>query len=282
VSVTKKAILSIDLAALAGTMTYHPGSRLPRHDKQLLERTITLRFLSHLCQFKGLEFSSLCSVEHDPPDVRFTIAGQSYAAELAELLPENRLEKDAIIEKLRRDIVSEISLSERTANQVITISLASDYSSKLRPGRVHSKLARAINAYFEGGVSSTQRIPVPDAIRNSVKQIDVFEEELVMDSRRNDSREPLLVFTAQHTMIVPEDDCPRMVSSVLSRKGLHDLSHPTWLLLWSNHHALSDLRDQIDNAIGNFLRENAMAYERVFHLHLFPHSGATEFPMNTT
>ena len=198
--------------------------------------------------------------------------------ELTELVPENRFEKDAIICKLRSDIISELELGNHTKGFVINIFLADDYVSKMRPGRISTALARALNDFFAKDDSSSSHVEVPTQIESLVTRISVFKEDLTGDSRLKDDREPLIVFGAQSTMLVPEDDCPAIVESRLSRKSLHDLECPTWLILWSHHQALHSLRNELDNVIGHYLRKRPMEYERIFHLHLFAGGGATEFP----
>jgi len=267
---------------MAGTLKFVPGPELPRHDKRLLERTIANTFLTHLSQRDGSAIAALQSNSTDPPDVTFTYNGEPRGMELVEILPENRLEKDSIIRRLRRDIISRLTLSEDTSGFVVTISLTNDYATRIRPGRIDRALADALVHFFDKGDPEANAIDVPDKIQDIVTRISVFREDMTGDPRLQDDREPLIVFGAQSTMLVPEDDCPAMVESRLSRKGLHDLAIPTWLLLWSNHHALASLRDELDNAIGLYLRSHPMNYERVFHLHLFPHSGATEFPNPTS
>ena len=202
--------------------------------------------------------------------------------ELCEILPENRLEKDSIIRRLRRDIISGLTLSENTSGFVITIFLADDHATRIRPGRIDRVLADALASFFDHGDPQAKIVEVPPQIQDIVTCISVFREDMTGDPRLEDDREPLIVFGAQSTVLVPEDDCPEMVESRLSRKGLHDIALPTWLLLWSNHHALASHRDELDNAIGSYLRSHPMNYKRVFHLHLFPQSGATEFPNPTS
>jgi len=201
--------------------------------------------------------------------------------ELSELLPENRLEKDSIILRLRRDIISRLTLSESTSGFVVTISLTNDYAARIRPGRIDAALAEALSKFFEHGDPQANMIDVPTQIQDTVKHISVFRENMTDDPRLEDDREPLIVFGAQSTMLIPEDDCPAIVETRLSRKGLHDQTIPTWLLLWSNHHSLAPLRDEMDKAIGSYLRTRPIPYERIFHLHLYPQSGATEFPNPT-
>ncbi len=275
--VTKKAVISIDLASMAGTLNYVPGPQLPRHDHDLLELTIANTFLAYLSQ---RDASAVADVDKgpDPPDLTFTYNGQFRGIELSELIPENRFEKDDIIRKLRRNVISRLTLGDNTRGCVVTIFLTDDYSTKLRPGRIDSILADALTRFFDRGDSDAKIMEVPDQIHDVVTRISVFREDMKGDPRLEDDREPLILFGAQSTMLIPEDDCPAMVESRLSRKGLHDLDCPTWLLLWSSHHALASLRDELDNAIGCYLRSRPMDYERVFHLHLFPNGGATEFP----
>lgn len=278
----KKAVISIDLASIARTLKFVPGRELPRHNKSLLELTIASTLLPHLSQRDGSAIADLQSNSADPPDVTFTYNGELRGMELSEILPENRLEKDSIIRRLRRDIISRLTLSKNTSNFVVTISLTNDYAKRIRPGRIDRALGDALIRFFDKGDPQANAIDVPDDIQDIVTCITVFREDMTGDPRLRDDREPLIVFGAQSTMLVPEDDCPAMVESRLSRKGLVDLAVPTWLLLWSNHHALASLRDELDNAIGFYLRSRPMNYERVFHLHLFPQSGASEFPNPTS
>jgi hypothetical protein len=277
---TKKAIISIDLAALAGTMRFVPGTPLPRHDKRLLERSLAGFFLAHLSQREGCAFSDVFSSPSDPPDVTFIYAGQRRAMELSELVPENRFEKDAILRNLRRDVLAGLRLGEHTSGFVVTIFLTNDYSARIRPGRIHASLAEALNGFFARNDPVTQSVAVPESVRDIVTRISIFREDLAGDPRLGDPREPLIVFGAQHTILIPEDDCPTIVASRLSRKGRHDLSEPTWLVLWTTHHALDACRNQLDNAIAFYLQRHPVKYERIFHLHLFPGSGATEFPVS--
>lgn len=276
---TKTAVISIDLASMAGTLKYVPGPQLPRHDKRLLERGIANSFLTHLSKHDGSTIVDVESNANDPPDVIFNYNGQHRGIELSELVPENRFEKDSIIRRLRRDIVSRLVLGEATAGFVVTIFLADAYSTRMRPGRIGSILAEALNGFFNQADTSIGFVEVPVKIQNVVSRISVFREDLTGDPRIGNDHEPLIIFDAQHTMLIPEDDCPAIVKSRLSRKELHDLSCPTWLILWSNHHALVSLRNELDNAIGNHLRSCCMNYERIFHLHFFAGSGATEFPL---
>lgn len=275
--IMKKAMISIDLASMAGTLKFVQGPQLPRHDKKLLERVIAKTFLTHLSQQDGSTVSDIQSNLTDPPDVIFKFNGQLRGIELSEIIPENRFEKDSIIRKLRRDIISLLTISEKTSGFVFNIFLVDDYSAKIRPGHIDRALANALTSFFNRGDSDAKIIEVPKEIKDVVSRISVFRADITGDPRLEDDHEPLIVFGAQNTMLVPEDDCPSMIESRLSRKGFHDLDFPTWLLLWSNHYALASLRDKLDNAISCYLRSHTMNYERIFHLHLFPYSGATEF-----
>jgi hypothetical protein len=275
---TKKAIVSIDLASLAGTLQYVPGPQLPRNDKRLLELTIANSFLASLSSRDNSNITDVESTVLDPPDVTFRYNGAPRGIELSELLPEGRLEKDSIIRKLRRDIISQLPLSEKTKGTVVNIFFVDDYNTRIRPGRIDVALANALRDFFESGDRSANTIEVPPQIQDIVTRIHVFREDMKGDPRLQDDREPLLIFGAQSTTLVPDVDCPSIVQSRLSRKGRHDLVVPTWLLLWTSHHSLTSLRDELDNAIGAYLRLHPMKYERCFHLHMAIICGVTEFP----
>lgn len=275
---TKQAVIVIDLASMAGTLKYVPGVVLPRSDIPLLERTVANAFLSHLSQHDGSCVADLRSNDDDPPDVTFTYNGLLRGLELSEVVPEHSLEKNAIIGQLRRNILARITVGERTAGFVVSIHFFNDYTSKFRPGRIEANLAAGIDAFFELGDRTATEIQVPYCLREAVARISVYRADLAGDPRLADDREPLIVFGAQNTLLVVEDDCPAIVARALSEKQFHDPGIPTWLLLWSNHYSLMSLRDGLDNAVGRYLQSHPMKYERVFHLHLFAGSGATEFP----
>ena len=95
--------------------------------------------------------------------------------ELSEILPENRLEKDSIIRRLRRDIISHLTLSEDTQGFVVTISLTDDYVTRLRPGRIDRVLADALADFFDHGDPRANIIEVPLKIQNIVTRISVFQ-----------------------------------------------------------------------------------------------------------
>jgi len=120
---TMNAEIAIDLAMLAGTMTFVPGSPLPRDDKQGLEGIIAKAFLTHLSRREGSTFSDLAHPKSDPPDVMFNYNGEPRRMELTEIAPEKRYEKDDIIRKLRRAIIGHLTLGERTAGFVVNIFL---------------------------------------------------------------------------------------------------------------------------------------------------------------
>jgi hypothetical protein len=68
-TMTKKAIVSIDLASMVGTMKLVPSSlRLPRGDKHLLECAVSEILLETLQQAGNIRFDSLRSNPTDPPD----------------------------------------------------------------------------------------------------------------------------------------------------------------------------------------------------------------------
>lgn len=274
----KKSITSIDLATCTGSLMFKPGLRLPRHDKHLLNLAIAESFLSHLSDQDGSVIDEIKSIDNDPPDVTFTYNGVHCGMELTELLPVNRLEKDDIIRRLKRNIVSQLCLSTQTCGYVVNIFLQNDYAGKLRPGHhIHTPIAAALNAFFSEPDHSTEHIDVPSQLQHVVSQISVYKADLAEDLRIKDENEPLIVFGAQNTSLIPEEDCPSIVQTRLSKKGLHSFEMPTWLVLWSNHYALRSLRNELDDAIGDYLKSHPMKYERRFHFHLFSGSGATEF-----
>lgn len=275
----KLGLVSIDLSTVVGSMEFVPGVQLPRNDKRMLEMIVARSFLELWAETKGLRVASLRSNEDDPPDLLFECEGQLVGLELTELVPESRLEKDAQIRQLRKEILSVMSLGPESQDHVVHIDLVNDYAPQLNAKRLAGPLARLLESFLSEQHGDEMSIPVPEYMRDVVKSIWIQRSDLEGDSRIQHRNEPLVLFGAQNTFIIPSDDCPAMAKASLDRKRIMKVTPPAWLILWSNHQALAGLRDELDDAIGHALQQTRVSFERVFHVHLFPGSGATEFPM---
>jgi hypothetical protein len=61
-------------------------------------------------------------------------------------------------------------------------------------------------------------------------------------------------------------------------KLLHDVSMPTWLLVWSQHPAIGSIREFLLPRLAQFVRERQHAYVRAFYLDLSGTEPLIEIP----
>lgn len=273
---SRRGIISLDLASFTGA-EYIRGNQLDRNDKCQLELKLANECLQVLDPKESPAYTNIESNPNDPPDVTFSNDGIPHGMELCEILPPNRLESDAIIRGLKRNLVSRLRLSQRTKDQVINIGLADCYADKIRPGAIEDALAKSLNHFFEYGDDAVRSLEVPASISTKVTRITLSRTDLTNDLRINDPCEPLIIFDAQATQIYPDEDCPRMVETLLARKRRHYLNMPTWLLLWSDHSAIYPVLKELNDAIKGYIDAHELSYERIFHLHRLHETDLKEF-----
>ncbi len=280
----RKGYVVFDLAALHGTAVLVSGKALDRSHKAALELNLANFLLRSLTAEEGITVTEIRSNPNDPPDVLFEVGEQTLGMELAELLPENRLERDDILRRVKQKVLALLQFSEKTKDWVVTIWLVDDYASRISLPHCETALATALDAFFvrvTPNARSRAEIPVPGALDDYVDLITVEPCDLSGDPRVRSRIEPLIVFTAQHTNVVPDREFPQLIHQVVQRKELHDLTMPTWLLLWSNHYAFGPLRDHLVKHIDQYLTTHPSKYARVFYLHLHPFGDITEFLSET-
>ena len=228
---------------------------------------------------ESLTITNVRNADVDPPDVCFVSDGEEHGLELTELLPENRLERDAIIRQLTTKVLSSLSFGSATRDWVISITLVDDYASKLRVSPA-DELVRVLVNFFSD-LQPEQRapttVPVPPALRRQVRRIDAQRWDLTADPRIGNRDEPLMIFTAQHTNIVPDQDFPAMLRATVGPKALHDIALPTWLLIWSHHYALAALQKDLVPFIEEFVQSMLNTYLRIFYLDLYRAKDLLEF-----
>jgi hypothetical protein len=277
----KRGIISLDLLAMTGIVpggpTLQMGTRLLRADKAALERHLAGTLAVSVAEFEGKSASYLRSCVPDPPDVLVNYDTREIGIEVAELLPPNRLEKDGIIARMRREIVGQLHLGEQTTNLIFQIFFWDDYATDFRPGRIGPAIGKAVNEFCNQNPGEKGTVPVPNDIADAVALITFERQDLSVDPRIAVSNEPLLIFGTQATLLCPEDDCPQIVATVMDRKCVHSVAMPTWLLLWTEHHAICPILEDMRAAITDYLQQHTHPYERVFHLHLGSEKGVVEF-----
>lgn len=278
----RKAVISIALNSVVGSMQLKiPTRPLPRRDKKQLELTMARRLLSVVQQRSRHLFAGLRTNCEDPPDVLFEHNGATTGIELTELLPANRLEKDAIICLLRAQLLSRLNMGPKTRNRVVHIFLVDDYSEKLRPGQCIIPLAEALNAYLNSSKCERGVLPVPSELQDTVSRISVRLEDLTGDPRLDDEDHPLIIFGAQHTMLVPQDDIPDMLDAAVGPKLRQDLDIPTWLVLWSSHSAIGSVQERIASHLPVYLSPKKIRYQHVFYLGFAPPGIMIDIPVGS-
>jgi len=110
-----------------------------------------------------------------------------------------------------------------------------------------------------------------------IRQVRVEPWDLTDDPRIQRRDEPLLIFTAQHTFVVPDRDFPKLLEERVGRKRRYDLAGDTWLLLWSNHYAFGPLKDDLVRHISACVDQHCIPHQRIFYLHLHKFGDITEF-----
>ena len=266
-----------DLAAMHGTAQLVPGRPLPRHDKRPLELMLAQILLRSLAAHEPPLATDVRSNLQDPPDVLFSLADKQVGLEVAELLPDNRLERDSIIRQIKADILSRLPIGPVTRDWVITVTLQDDYARHLRL-RVGEALAATLTTHFERSSAGRQpaSIKLPAELQSTIRLMHIEPWDLAGDPRTGARDEPLIVFTAQHTNVVPDREFPPLMSSVVGRKARHSLAGPTWLLLWSNHYAFGPLEADIVRHVDRFVQSQPLPYSRIFYLHLHHQASLTE------
>ncbi len=261
-----KGYIIFDLSAGHGSARFLPGVSLGRSDKSRLEEELASVLLEALAIAEEAKVENVRANLSDPPDIIFELNEQEIGIELSELLPENRLEKDAVLQRIRKDLVRRIPQNHKSKDCVITIMLKNDYASKIQIPRFSPRLASVLTACFEEPSPLPTSIAIPMELQSYVSLITLTPCDLSADPRIENAMEPLIIFSAQHTNILPERDFPEMVDKIVSRKEMHDLSSPTWLLLWSSHYSLGPLTEELIDQIDKYLLANPTNYDRVFYL----------------
>lgn len=268
-----KGYIIFDLGAGHGTARFLSGVSLARNDKSRLEVDLANMALDALSSAEETKVENIRSNPSDPPDVLFELNEKEIGIELSELLPENRLWKDAVLQRLREDILRRIPQDHKTKDCVVTIMLKDDYASQIQIQGCAPRLASVLTACFEEPSPRPNGITVPAELQSYVSLITFTTCDLSADPRIKNEMEPLIVFSAQHANIVPARDFPEMVDKIVRKKELHDLSSPTWLLLWSSHYSLGPLTEQLVEQIDEYFLANPTNYDRVFYLRAEePHS----------
>ena len=274
--------VAFDLAAMFGSARFRSTGSLSRRDKMALELWLATNLLSAIAQNESLFIEGITSNPNDPPDIYFDLLGQRHGVELTELLPERRLERDAAVQRAKEDIISQLPVGELTRDWVISISLQSEFKARLRLDFAN-QLAGEITGTLRGLGPRREPtiVPLPIELRSVLHSVHLHPTDLTDDPRLSARDSPLVVFSAQHTFIVPDRDFPRMIERCMKRKAFVSLAVPTWLLMWSSHYALPPGHGELVHYMDLFVQQNELPYERIFYLDIHQPPKLTEITRNS-
>jgi hypothetical protein len=237
---------------------------LPRDDKQKLEMSVAGTLLSSLPANEQVCIRNLRPNPADPPDVLFDLNGTTIGIELVELVPRNRLGKDAVLDDIRDRILDLLVLGEPTKNRVIFLHLVDTYSEQLQIKDCAQAVAALINAELK---SQRNRCIVPTLspeLRRWFHSICIETYDLNGHPQISREFQPLIVFSAEATFVIPDEDFPKILEHTVRRKLLHDLANDTWLLIWTDNQAMSGACEELFAHITRFLGSRTCNYKRVF------------------
>jgi hypothetical protein len=91
---------------------------------------------------------------------------------------------------------------------------------------------------------------------------------------------PLIVFDAEATYVVPEEDFPQILSATVGKKLLHDLAQETWLLVWTDNQAMSGARKELYTHTQKLLTGCNCKYSRAFLVTFGPKNEVMEVDLS--
>jgi hypothetical protein len=200
----------------------------------------------------------------DPPDILFEMNDKTVGIELAELVPSNRHGKDAILDNVRSRILELLVLGEHTKNRVVFLHPVDPYSEQLKLKDCAQAVATLLNTELKGRSDRSFVLTLPAELQQRFRSICIETYDLSGHFQVSNDSQPLIVFSAEATFIVPEEDFPKILSNTVGRKLQHDLVHETWLLIWTDNQAMSGVREELHAHAKKFLATRNCRYRRVF------------------
>lgn len=267
---TIKAIITPYFSAPLSEGTFFVlGHGLPRNDKQTLEMHVASTLISSIpaderACIHNLRPNEVKGKPDDPPDVLFEIEGRTVGIEIAELVPRNRHGKNAVLDNVRDCILELLVPGEHTMNRVVFLHTNHAYSDNLKLKGCAEVVADLLNKEL---VSHKERwfvLPLPAELQPLFRAITIETYDLSGHPQVNDKSRPLIVFDAEATYVVPEEDFPQILSATVGKKLLHDLARETWLLVWTDNQAISGAREELRTHTQSFLINRNCKYSRFF------------------
>jgi hypothetical protein len=278
---TIKAILTPYFAMpLSGGTFFVQQPDLPRNDKQALEMHVASTLLSSLPTDQQANIQSLRSNTDDPPDVFIDVGGQTLGIEIAELVPRNQHGKDAVLDSVRNHILERLILGESTRNRVVFLHTHDAHADKLKLKGCAEAVAALLNKELASHRERWFVLPLPAELQPSFRAIIVETYDLSGHPQVNDKLKPLIVFDAEATYVVPEEDFPQILSATVGKKLLHDLAQETWLLVWTDNQAMSGARKELYTHTQKLLTGCNCKYSRAFLVTFGPKNEVMEVDLS--
>jgi len=205
---------------------------------------------------------------NDPPDVRFEIDSIGYGIELTELTLPNRLEINSIIRRLKDSILSQLPIGDVTKDWVVSVSLDTDNANKVRGRGLEKQIAETLKTFFSSDDIKTDRTHVL-TLPNNRGKLAVYQADLSDEPGIQQRNEPLIVFSALNVTMYPDEDIPKMVEKALKGKFLIRSNELLWLLVWSEHMALTSFDNEILEAIKQYSTAHPHSFANIIYISLF-------------
>lgn len=237
---------------------------LPRNDKQKLELSVAEKLLSLLQATEELGVKNLRPNLTDPPDVHVELDGTTVGIELVELVPRNRRGKDAFLDDIRDRILDCLELGEHTKNRVIFLDLVDSYSEQLQIKGCAQAVSTLLNTELKNQSNRSLVPTLSSELRQWFRSVWIETYDLCGHPQVSSELHPLIVFSAEATFLIPDEDFPAILEQTVRRKLQYDVVNNTWLLIWTDNQAMSGTREELCTHIGRILNSQKCKYKRVF------------------
>lgn len=264
---TIKAVLTPFFATPKSSRTFFVRRpELPRNDKRSLEIYVASTLISLLPIEQQSNAQNLRSNADDPPDVFVDLDARNVGIEIAELVPRNRHGKDAVLDSFRKRILELLAPGEHTRNRVVFLRTYDAHSEKLNLMGYAEAVAALLKKELASRKERFLNLPLSAQLQSVFRAITVQTHDLRGHPQVDQELQPLLVFDAEGTYLVPEEDFPQILSATLEKKLLHDLAGETWLLIWTDNSAMAAACEELRAHTQRLLTSCSCKYSRAFLL----------------
>jgi hypothetical protein len=171
--------------------------------------------------------------------VLVAINGQPIGVEVTELVHANRIDEDKFLDKLKIDILREISPGEHTRNCIVQLSLHESYGSRVEAKGCTEAVSAFLNKELPRCTGQRNTLRLPTDLQRW------FESIVVERSQAINQLWPSISFTADATYIISDVDFPPLVARSIGKKLAKKTSGVTWLLVWAETPGIDVVRNEL-------------------------------------